>query len=263
MGKNSPSHHPEGNPCAICGKHKFAHHVNHRIKRDKNSPNQNCECGLPDRCHRTQEEKPYSKTESFFVGIDGEGRGRAVHHYIMLAACDSTGERKWVTAPAVDSLSTKECLDFILDIPSNARIFSYGFNYDLTKMLQDLPDPKLFMLFRPELRPNKNPMRPPTPIHWEGYKLNLQGTKFWVRRNSEIRVVWDILKFYQSTFVNALRNWKVGDTPILDYIDSMKKKRNEFDKVEREDILKYCWLECQYLAQLADKLISDRWECRS
>ena len=197
-------------------------------------------------------------TEPIFIGIDGEGRGRIVHHYVMMAAADDTGKYKWVTPEVNESLPTRTCLEFLFSLPDNARIYSYGFNYDLTKMLHDLSDNKIYELFRPELRQRKPGAKqgPPYAVLWEDYRLNLQGTKFWVTKGKKRRVIWDVIKFYQSTFVNALKAWKVGDKEILDKIQSMKDKRSEFDLLDRQSILDYCHLECQYLAQLVKKLIS-------
>ena len=198
-----------------------------------------------------------------YVGIDGEGQGRTVHHYVMLAAADNTGKHQWVTPPCKESLSTETCLDFLFRLPEHAKIFSYGFNYDLTKMLVDVSDEKLFKLFRPELRqrPPNAKQGPPYAIQWQSYHINLQGTKFWVKRGKQRRVVWDVIKFYQSTFVNALKAWKVGDQETLETIEKMKDKRAEFDRLGREQILAYCHLECQYLAQLVMKLIKAHQEC--
>jgi hypothetical protein len=176
---------------------------------------------------------------------------------VLLGASNESGNRQWyVDNP--DGLTTEECLNFLLCLPQiNVMSFTYGFNYDLTMMLRDLDDESLYRLFRPELRQRsgRNAVKGPKPISWHGYKLNLQGTKFTIARGDRYRVIWDCVKFFQAKFVNALRDWKVGDKETLDKMERMKDKRADFDKESPEAVRKYCLEECQYMAQLARKLI--------
>jgi DNA polymerase type B, organellar and viral len=159
-----------------------------------------------------------------FIGVDGEGqtigRGRnhiGEHRYVFLAGANEHGAH-WSVAND-KGLDTETCLDFLLKtLPSkNTILFAYSFGYDLTKILVDLPDNKLHSLFRPDERLGTidifgKTRTGPQPIQWRGYKMNLQGSKFSVSRvdaKNEV-VLWDIFKFYQSKFVAALRDWKVG-----------------------------------------------------
>jgi hypothetical protein len=164
-----------------------------------------------------------------FVGIDGEGINVNLdtcwlckqpknahtklvehpfveeHRYILLAAAKETHETQG-TLPekglSTENLSTRECLDFILDIALSHKIFAYAFGYDLTCMLRDIDDESLFKLFRPELRARKGPnaIMGPWPIRWESgqflYFINLQGTKFSVTRFDRCPSCWE-----------ADRNW--------------------------------------------------------
>ena len=50
-------------------------------------------------------------------------------------------------------LSTKACLDFILGLPHDARIFAFAFGYDLTKILRMLDNQTIWLLNHPEERP--------------------------------------------------------------------------------------------------------------
>lgn len=173
----------------------------------------------------------------------------------MLAASDEFGIDTWHVRNE-NGLSTVECLDFILSMPLNTRMFAYGFNYDLTKILQDLPNEALYFLFRPELRKHrKKKSFGLKPVVWGPYKLNLQGTKFSVSAFGRHKVIWDIWKFFQGKFVNALRLWKVGEKEMLDHMQMMKDKRSEFDKESPEKVLAYCLDECKCMAELARKLV--------
>ena len=192
-----------------------------------------------------------------FAGIDGEGQGRLNHLYTMLAVVDEHGSvARCVENP--NGLSTLDCLEFILHIPSNYKLFSYAFQYDLTKMLADIDDENLYRLVRPELRVRKdgrNPFRPPSPIVWNHFRLNLQATKFSIARGNRRKVVWDIFRFYGSKFVQALKDWKVGSPERLAQMSKMKDARAEFDKHNQSEIRAYCFDECQYMGQLARKLV--------
>ncbi|MDD1679430.1 MAG: hypothetical protein LUO93_09660, partial [Methanomicrobiales archaeon] len=148
-----------------------------------------------------------------FVGIDGEGINVNLntcylcthpreghdprhpfveeHRYTLLAAAKETHEIQGSVPEkglSIENLSTRECLDLILDIPLSHKIFAYAFGYDLTCMLRDVDNKSLYRLFRPELRARSgaDAMKGPYPVRWECgqflYFLNLQGTKFTVTR---------------------------------------------------------------------------------
>lgn len=258
-----PEHEPAGDPCIKCGLPEAAHRRRApRPEHDFTGTSDICSsCGLSIRLHRnrprhsggpgTRQEKRWS-----YVGIDGEGQGKREHRYVILAASDESGARSWYIQEA-KGLHTVECLDFILDLPLDTQVFSYGFNYDLTKILEDLTNEALYYLFRPELRKRKGKCAQwgPKPVVWQGYSLNLQGTKFSVAKQGRSRVIWDVWKFFQGKFVNALKNWKVGEAASLVHMQHMKDKRSDFDKENLDGVREYCLSECRYMAELAHKLV--------
>jgi hypothetical protein len=193
-----------------------------------------------------------------YLGIDGEGIGRDPHRYVLLAVSDETGRKRWwVENP--EGLSTLECLRFLANLPTGKfKTFAYSFNYDLTKLLQDLPDEYLFRLFRPEIRKASSDgaaKRGPAPIMWMGFTLNLVGSKFTIRHNGRQIILWDIWKFYQGKFVTALSDWKVGEGEDQAEIERMKALRNAFRPEDMPEIREYCFTECKYMAVLARKLV--------
>lgn len=194
-----------------------------------------------------------------FIGLDGEGVGRLPHRYFMIGASDEYGTFADVQqAPEGHQLTTIQCLDFILSLPvKKTRIFAYSFNYDLTKILEDVDNKTLYHLFRPETRQRygKEAIKGPVPVKWKGYSLNLQGTKFTVRKRNKRVVVWDIFKFYQSKFVNALKDWKVGYPELWARMSEMKGKRADFENESREAIRGYMLEECRCMAELARRLV--------
>ena len=245
-------HIPQGNPCLMCGESAFKHRVEHKPQGDPCSL-----CGLPASRHRYRKRAQFTKQEPIYLGVDGEGQGRKKHLYVTLSCSTETGSRAWwIHDP--EGLSTKRCLDFLLELPqSNSKMFCYSFGYDLTKILTDLPDDKLYVLFRPELRqrPGKEALKGPYPVRWEGYSLNMQGTKFTIIKGDRRRVVWDIWKFFQGKFVGAIENWKVGNPELWERMQRMKDRRADFDKLTFEEVLDYNLEECRCMAGLARKLV--------
>ena len=265
-------HNPKGDPCARCGKNASDHYVKHWPEG-----NPCAKCGLAAGKHLRLIRSGFRRKTpaaaacpskdihdcGSIVSVDGEGVGRAVHRYTMMVAADGAGHRVWSTRDVGPGgeLRTAECLDFLLALPE-PRIFAYGFGYDLSKMLVDIPNAPLYMLFRPELRMRESTNRKgetlrnnPMPIHWNGYKLNWMASRFSVSKDGRRRVVWDILKFFQCSFLRALRDWKIGKPADLAVIEEMKNSRSTFDDASRESILRYSALECMYNGQLVQALI--------
>lgn len=202
--------------------------------------------------------KRRKKAAPVYLGIDGEGIGRDPHRYVLLAVSDESGARRWwVENP--EGLSTLECLRFLAHLPTGkTKTFAYAFNYDLTKLLQDIPDEYLYRLFRPEIRKATSKAaakRGPSPIMWKGFTLNLVGSKFTIRYNNNQLILWDIFKFYQGKFVTALEDWKVGEKEDQASIERMKALRNAFTPEDMPEIREYCFTECKYMAVLAHKLV--------
>jgi hypothetical protein len=226
-------------------------------------------CGLPATKHRKPRarvdvryrdervSKPYKRTPTLFVGIDGEGQGRENHIYTMLCASDEHGDKEWVIENP-NGLSTVECLQFITGFPNHVQPFAFSFNYDLTKILVDLPNAALYYLFRAELRQRvgKEAFKGPRAVRWKEWFFNLQGTKFSVRHASQkyYTIVWDVWKFYQCKFTSALEDWKVGYQDDIEQMKLMKDQRHLFDKLSKHEVKKYCLSECRHMASLARKL---------
>jgi len=67
--------------------------------------------------------------------------------------------------------------------------------------------------------------------------------------------VWDCFKFFQMSFVAAIKKWEIGTPEQQARIEVMKKKRGSFSEEKPEDIRRYCKEECQLLAQMMRKVI--------
>lgn len=266
-----PEHSPIGDPCVLCLKMAKAHRVEHRFQ-GKNL--KKCgRCGLPVENHRIAR-KPDTRVrvrtyqrrawDPLLLGIDGEGKGRDRHKYVFLAASDENGvHRHSVENP--EGLSTHECLMFLYRLPTRARLFAFSFGYDLTKIFQSMTETQkgrraLWYLMRPEKRQRfgVEAKKGPYPVIWEGWSLNLQGSKFTFGRTGKHgrkRIIWDIFKFYQCKFTKALEDWKIGTAEEREIIAAMKEKRAWFDKLSPEKVRDYCFLECSKMAEQARMLI--------
>lgn len=201
----------------------------------------------------------------------------------MLAVSDESGQRQWSTPYKPEGLSTVDCLEFILSLPSDhTKLFAYSFGYDLTMMLRDVDDAKIYKLFRPDERPGE---KGPKPVYWRGYALNFLNGRFTVKRRlgrgpdgktrfGPAQTVHDIWRFYQGKFVKALEDWKAGHCGTgnacnhasgcqcacslcdkaradLARIRRMKDLRSDFDRESPDAMKAYCLEECRYMATLA------------
>lgn len=229
-------------------------------------------CYRPSRWHRPRARQEYFAkrvrepqplAQDAIIGIDGEGIGRKPHQYVYLAASNEEG-RTWSveSTSAGAKLSTEQCLDFVLSLPTRTLIVGFALTYDWTKILEDLPDKALYLLFREKLRAFKNEEGRILyrPIRWRGYRINYMNRRLTVRKGNRSATVWDIFAFFQSKFVDSLIAWQVADRDKLERMAAMKEKRGELDKLwrtheGRQEVKAYCKEECDYLAKLARQLI--------
>lgn len=230
-----PEHRPDGSVCSRCGLHASKHRQ------------RSARAARPD----TRSRRPLDR----IIGIDGEGVGRGPHRYIYLAARDEQGNT-WEVADK-ERLSTVQCLDMILSLPQRALIVGFSFVYDLTKILEDMPDKALFALFHEKVRLRIVDGKPfYKPIRWNGYRLNYMNRRFSVGTSTSkhTTTIWDIFGFFQSSFVNSLITWGIADKEKLEAMAAMKEQRAKFDQLSREEIHGYCKEECSNLASLAREL---------
>lgn len=188
-----------------------------------------------------------------FVAIDGEGRTLkdGSHIYVLLAASD--GSYVWNE----DGLSFEECADYFLRLLANnfrAIFVSYGFSYDGNMIMQSLGLPlvKRYVLEREDafeivkLAIGKRRLL----FRWVPRK------ELWIKEDGAKKgiQIFDVLGFFQSSFLKALVKNKIGTKKERELIDRMKKKRSSFHTESKASILKYCRLELSLLVRLMDNL---------
>jgi len=128
-----------------------------------------------------------------FVVWDGEGPRDT--GYSLLG--NSSGRE--LCAP---NLTTIQCLDFILEcgaaLPHTIHV-GFGFNYDVSNILRDLPWRQLKIL-------HDNGR-----TRWNGYKIEHIPRKwFRVEKDGVAVKIYDVISFFATSLVGALTKWDIG-----------------------------------------------------
>lgn len=189
-----------------------------------------------------------------FIAWDGEGwTDTDSEHRYMLLQC-STGA--YIDGPQLSSL---ECLEMLLEVaaknPKTIHII-YGGGYDATHWLRDLPVEQM-----PLLKDNQK-------IHWSVpetdtsrrnyFTINYLPHKWfelsgfdWVSRKHVHIKIFDIMTFFQSSFIKALQSRKIKVSKV---IASGKATRSDFTYQDIDEVRLYCQQELEYTVMLANKL---------
>lgn len=206
-----------------------------------------------------------------FIGVDGEGCG-----------VDELGRQEYrlMCASGLDPLytgkplTTAECLEFILSLPRNRIAVGYGFSYDVSMILKDLPPERMARVLAPkESGPGKSRYT---------YYLNRYGIEYLGKNYIRVcrvkrvrlpgahdsilrtvkgttRTVWDVIGCFQTwfcrqdkdgDFTGALVDYSIG-REHWNFIARNKANRDNFTEIgetERE----YCRIECDMLAELME-----------
>lgn len=234
-------HTPLGDPCTLCGLPQDRHWY-----RTGQAPfNRDERIRIRERTVRTRQSR------KFWIGLDGEGLGRSPHRYVYLAYSDASSRHVDFIRDS-RGLRTIDCFDFLLSIPTDARVAGYYLGYDWTMIFRDMPRKAIYDLLRPETRylglDEGGQCRP---IRWRGYKIQYLARTVRIKRHEKSVTIWDVGPFFQSSFVKALDSWGIGASQIKE-IQRMKDLRSQFK--ESDDIESYCLTECRLLAELATEL---------
>jgi len=198
------------------------------------------------------------------VAIDSEGyTGQDGKHRLDLLAAAGETWTDHVANP--DRLSIEEMFEFLLSLPEKygkALYFIYGGSYDATMWLKQLKEGHEWALRK---------WRRKGVFRWSYYlvryiqrrefiisdirshkrKQNKKGEWYhWYERKIH---VYDVIGFFQMSFVKALTDWKITDQETIDRIANMKGQRGNFSEVEKAKILEYCLEECQLLVKLGNE----------
>jgi DNA polymerase type B, organellar and viral len=188
-----------------------------------------------------------------FMGVDGEGAGideLGRQNYLLLQAGDKTLFRD------NERLTTADCLHFILNLPADVVLVGYYFTYDATQILRDVPQDKLQRIMYPPQEKGSSY------TWWHNYAIDFRPRQYFrvavLDDNNKVvpgsaRTINEVGGFFQKSFVQALRDFEIGEPAVVDMIAAMKDKRAEFSAIG-DDELRYCAQECRLLAELMEKL---------
>lgn len=194
-----------------------------------------------------------------FVGIDGEGGGEqgdkhpGYHAYFLLRA----GEKS--IRPDGDNvrITTGQALEFISGLDPHATYVGYFFDYDVTKILEDLPWTKLERLMNRNAR-RRSDGHGIFPVDYGPFELDyLPRKEFKVRKGKGPWIVInDVGSFFQCRFVQALEAWQIGSDDERRIIATGKDMRGNFEVSDIEMIDRYNAMEIKLLQELMEKFRS-------
>lgn len=172
--------------------------------------------------------------------IDGEGITIGdKHYYVELNAYWRGGKR----ILRGKDLGPYEIFDFLFHLPERHNYVVYGASYDFNMWLRYLPLQTKIDLCTTNV------------AIWGPYKIKWIDRKYlWISRGKKFRQIYDVIAWYQKPFVVTLKDWGVSNPGELELISRMKDLRGNFANVPPEEIEAYCWLECERLVDLVDKL---------
>lgn len=176
-----------------------------------------------------------------FVSWDGEGGNRddGSHAYWLLA--NSRGD-ELLNPDGIDTLSALELFLKYSGRKDLIHVF-YGGNYDFNMLLKDLDRETLTTLYLKGT------------CYWKRYRLEWRGGKsFTVSKLNRRVVLYDVLPFFQRTFVAACDEYLGKDWPDRERIIKEKANRSGFDIKNIEEIRRYNRSELETLVNLCTEL---------
>ena len=196
--------------------------------------------------------RPYIKRESKWerrsiVAWDGEGANLDSGEHVYNLLANSNGD--YILDH--NGLSTLDVFDFFMKYGNDKDInVIFGGSYDINMILKDIPKDKLQQLWS-----NGK-------TYWKNYRIFWAARKkFTVQRLgstskvSKTFVLWDVIGYFQSSFVVACRRW-LGDFDVLEEIQDMKSKRSVFKSEDIKEIIEYNKKECLLLVLLMERLFA-------
>jgi hypothetical protein len=189
-----------------------------------------------------------------FVAWDGEGLdGGAIDEFTERDLYVLLANSRGATSYNERGLSSVECLELLLreaaKYPEAIHVV-YGANYDFQHIIHDIPHEKIEELSAPGHHL----------IQWGSYRLALiPGKRLtiqkWRGNNCIARLtLWDVLGFFQCSFLAAISQWLGDDAPDVDLIRKGKQARGTFDASSREFLETYNTAELRALVLLMEKL---------
>jgi len=177
-----------------------------------------------------------------FVSWDGEGVNNAdgSHSYVLLASSDGAYMSNQ------GGLPTADVLELFLNAREGVTHIGYGLGYDINMILRDLDRESLTFLYHTGK------------VRWNGYRIAWRpGKSFAVRTRERRFLIYDILPFFQRSFVAACDEFLQDDSlwqSVRDQVIREKANRGRFAYEQLGDISDYNNAELATLVRLANEL---------
>ena len=188
-----------------------------------------------------------------FIAWDGEGVTDALsgkHYYNMLANSMGAGISQKIKNGKYSGLATERILEFLCaegkKYPDCIHII-YGGGYDFNMFLKDLNKDEVKEIYSTDS------------IVWRGYSIKWRrGRSFEVRnlmeRGTNTVIIYDVLPFFQTSFVNACDSYLGNNFKFRDVIVEQKANRGTFQVEDFETVKRYNQYELDNLVALAKEL---------
>lgn len=174
-----------------------------------------------------------------FVAWDGEGYNKddGTHVYNLLASSD--GNR----LTNVDGIPTHEAFDLFLAGRTGVINIIYGGSYDFNMILRDMSREHLEHLYHHGF------------VKWHGYFVKWKrGKSLNIHRDGHSVIIYDILPFFQRTFVQACDEYLGTDWDSRDQIILEKQNRGKFTVSDIANVQEYNDAELRNTVRLAEEL---------
>lgn len=189
--------------------------------------------------HRTNRRTSAYLTKQF-VGWDGEGLNEKddSHSYVLLSS--SLGD----CVVRREGISTVEAFETFLSAPRQGYIhIGYGLGYDINMILKDLDRESLETLYNDGS------------VKWNGYRIDWrQGKSLAIRTRERSFLIYDVLPFFQRSFVQACDEYLGDAFEDRERIVAEKQRRHTFSFDDIEGITTYNDAELRNLVRLAGEL---------
>lgn len=175
-----------------------------------------------------------------FIAWDGEGGNEpdGSHTYFLLSSSDGHSLARR------DGLRTADVFDlWIKSKQPDTTNIGYGLGYDINMVLRDLDRNSLETLYRCGR------------VKWNDYRIEWRaGKSFRVGLGPHSFLLYDVLPFFQRTFVAACDEYLGDDWECRDEIVAGKLARGSFDWSQINEVTRYNGAELRNLVRLADEL---------
>jgi hypothetical protein len=185
------------------------------------------------------------------------------NYSLLTAVFEDESVKRIIGKDNVGRLSTVDCLEFLLSLPEDQLLISFGFTYDVEMILRDLSVTRG--------KDGESPMQRlhhKHRVYWGSYSIIYIPHKlFYIRRREkkknkgkekpDSRKIFDIAGFFGNVgFKTVTEKWKVATPEEQEFINRMKKARPDFGPITQE-VLDYNELEGKLGIRVFNKIRSE------